>query len=98
MRKAEVRMQKLERPSAATPASMNISLRKAVAADVPRLRGGIEASVGSLRAGDLANPRRFTRAASSREGKIPRSIRPAMQRRFARFLSILNGHAVALAA
>jgi len=47
-------MQKLERPSAATPASMNISLRKAVAADVPRLREVIEASVRSLQAGDYS--------------------------------------------
>src|SRR5580692_12676054 len=54
MRKAEVRMQKLERPSAATPASMNISLRKAVAADVPRLREVIEASVRSLQGGDYS--------------------------------------------
>src|ERR1700685_4197778 len=54
MRKAEVRMQKLERPSAATPASMNISLRRAVAADVPRLREVIEASVRGLQAGDYS--------------------------------------------
>src|ERR1700685_4079755 len=54
MRKAEVRMQKLERPAGASPASMTISQRKAVSADLPRLREVIEASVRGLQAGDYS--------------------------------------------
>jgi GNAT superfamily N-acetyltransferase len=47
-------MQKLERPSAAISASTSISLRRAVAADVPRLREVIEASVRGLQAEDYS--------------------------------------------
>jgi GNAT superfamily N-acetyltransferase len=47
-------MQKLERSSGATSASVSISLRRAVAADVPRLRELIEASVRGLQAGDYS--------------------------------------------
>jgi len=47
-------MQKLERPAGASPASMTISQRKAVSADLPRLREVIEASVRGLQAGDYS--------------------------------------------
>jgi GNAT superfamily N-acetyltransferase len=47
-------MQKLERPSAAASVSMSISLRRAVAEDVPRLGEVIEASVRGLQAEDYS--------------------------------------------
>src|ERR1700683_4792433 len=54
MRKAEVRMQKSEHPSGATLGSISICLRKAVSADIPRLREVIEASVRGLQAEDYS--------------------------------------------
>jgi GNAT superfamily N-acetyltransferase len=54
MRKGEVRMQKSEHPSGATLDSISICLRKAVSADIPRLREVIEASVRGLQAEDYS--------------------------------------------
>src|ERR1700731_4138048 len=56
MQRAQVRMQKLEwlRAQAENVAATNIRIREATAADVPRLRELIEASVRGLQAGDYS--------------------------------------------